>query len=294
VTFILDILHATGALAGLAIGDALGAPFEGGPPPGRPVRTFYAGGRNPRKAGEFTDDTLQALALAESLAACRGYCPEDFIARMARDYALHREWYGPTSSAFLSLVEGGSGLYESAALVHERMGGSRSNGCVMRGPPIGIFYSGPEVEAVSLACAALTHADPVAGACSAFVNRMVSDMCRGSPREKAYRRACTRCRNREVASCLGEYRAFSPVPGIDALEATHAALSVFMQAARFDDCVVAAVGLGGDSDTVAAIAGALAGALHGTARIPREWLTGLPAGERVFSAAWALWAAAKE
>jgi ADP-ribosylglycohydrolase len=40
----------------------------------------------------------------------------------------------------------------------------------------------------------------------------------------------------------------------------------------YRDCVLKAVNLGGDTDTVAAIAGGLAGALYGYDAIPREWL----------------------
>lgn len=293
VNFISDFRHVTGVMLGLAIGDAMGAPLEGTGPPSAPVRRFYAGGRVPRQAGAITDDTYQALALAESLAACRGFSPSDFMARLIRDYLVHREWYGPTSGAVFSLVMEGVPLFSAARIVHARRGGSRSNGSVMRGPPIGLFYGGPEVEAVSLACSALTHRDPVAGACSAFVNRMVSDMCRGIPRSRAFCRALQRCRDPEVASALGGWRAHSPVPGLDALEATHAAVSVFMETGSFEEAVPAAVSMGGDSDTVGAIAGALAGAAYGAQAIPDEWILGLVDRARALEAAHALWLASR-
>jgi len=66
-----------------------------------------------------------------------------------------------------------------------------------------------------------------------------------------------------------------------------------MSTDRFSDCICAAVGLGGDTDTVAAIAGALAGALYGSGRIPGEWVEELCGRERVFSAARSLWSARK-
>jgi len=272
----------------------MGAPFEGRPPPGVPIRSFYAGGRNPRRAGECTDDTFQALAVAESLAACHGFDPADLMARLAREYIRHREFYGPTSAAVFELVREGISIHEAAARVHAARGWSRSNGSVMRGAPIGVFYAGPDVEAVSYACSALTHADPVPGACSAFVNRMASDMCRGIPREKAYARACARCRNRDVYRVLGSFGRYIPVAGLDALEATHAALTVFMQTENYSSCISAAIGLGGDTDTVAAIAGALAGARYGLFGIPAGWLSSLSARERVLAAARALWSARKE
>jgi len=293
VNFISDFSRVTGVLLGLAIGDAMGAPLEGAEHPSAPVRRLYAGGRLPRHAGAFTDDTYQALALAESLAACRAFSPADFMTRLIRDYLMHREWYGPTSGAVFSLVMEGVPLSLAARLVHARHGGSRSNGSVMRGPPIGVFYGGPEVEAVSLACSALTHRDPVAGACSAFVNRMVSDMCRGIQASRAHGRALQRCRDPEVASMLGGWRAHPPVPGLDALEATHAAVSVFMETGTFEEAIPAAVSMGGDSDTVGAIAGALAGAAYGAQAIPDEWVLGIADRSRVLEAAHALWLASR-
>jgi len=245
-----------------------------------------------RKSGSYTDDTCQALALAESLAACRTYRPEDFMARLVRDFLSSPGWYGPTSGAVFGKVLGGTPLFSAARIVHNLRGGSRSNGSVMRGAPIGVFYSGLEVEACSLACSALTHWDPVAGACSSFVNRMVSDMCRGVPKRRAWSRALQRCRIGDVAGVLGRYRSFPRVPGLDALEATHAAISVFMETESFGDAVPAAVNMGGDSDTVGAIAGALAGAAYGVHTIPETWVLGLSGSERVWCAAIGLWRAA--
>jgi ADP-ribosyl-[dinitrogen reductase] hydrolase len=244
-----------------------------------------------RKSGTYTDDTYQALALSESLAACRGFFPEDFMARLLCDFLAHNAWYGPTSGAVFTRVLQGAPLYRAARLVHAERGGSRSNGSVMRGPPLGVFYSGPELEASSLACSALTHRDPVAGACSAFVNRMVSDMCRGIPKERAWSRALQQCRNAEVATKLGRWRAFPAIPGLDALEATHAAVLVFMDSESFEYTVPAAVSMGGDSDTVGAIAGALAGAAYGVHTIPDEWVCGLSGSDRVWRAAYGLWQA---
>jgi len=282
------ILHAAGTLVGLAIGDALGAPFEGMTVPVK--RAFlrdYTSNRG-RKPGFFTDDTGQALAVAASLAACRGFSPEDMMARLVGSYLVDPAVYGPTSRVVYSLVLAGMDPRAAARAAHRIRGSSRSNGSVMRGPPIGVFYAGPELEAVSMACSRLTHHDPVAGACSAFVNRMVSDLCRGAPRERAYGRALTRCRDDEVLALLGSLHRFDPVPGLDCLLATHAAVSAFMEQGTFEDTLVAAVSLGGDADTVGAIAGALAGACSGIGAVPRRWLAGLHDLSRVTRTAWRL------
>jgi ADP-ribosyl-[dinitrogen reductase] hydrolase len=135
---------------------------------------------------------------------------------------------------------------------------------------------------------------PVAGACSAFVNRMVSDLCRERGKEEAYLRALSRCRDEEVFALLGEFRHYDPVPGLDCLLATHAALTVFMESDTFEETLVSAVNLGGDADTVGAIAGSLAGSWYGLMAIPKRWLAGLHGLSGVTSVAWDLWNVARE
>ena len=253
---------------GLAAGDAFGAPLEGHPPPSQPVREMPPG-------GAYTDDTLQALAIARSLVVCRGFSPEDCMARLLEGFREYPQFYGPTSSAVFTLVLSGMPPGEAALRVHRSRGGSRSNGSVMRGPPLGVFTASPLLEELSIACSRLTHCDPVAGACSAFVNRMVADLARGATREDAFRHACTTCRNAEVLDLLMDYGAHPPDPSLDALLATHCAVSVFMGAESFSGAVLRAVNMGGDADTIGAIAGALAGAHWGAGAIPPWWIQGL-------------------
>jgi ADP-ribosyl-[dinitrogen reductase] hydrolase len=247
-----------------------------------------------RKAGLYTDDTGQALAVADSLAVCRFFSPEDLMQRLVRNYLSDPRVYGPTSARVFEMVLSGVPVGDAARAAHLVNGWSRSNGSVMRGPPIGIFYAGPMVEACSEACARLTHYDPVNGACSAFLNRMVSDLCRGLPREYAYARAVRRCRHPEVLEMFGDYRRFDPEPALDALLATHAAVFLFMEGEEFEDILVTAINLGGDADTVGAMAGALAGAESGLPAIPGRWLSRLEGLAVVMESAWRLWAVARE
>src|SRR4051794_39766467 len=83
-----------GALIGSAVGDALGAPFEFGPP-GRFTARFppatrgvhtemCGGGSSGRAPGEFTDDTQMALLLATSLLECGGFDESDVFARFGQ------------------------------------------------------------------------------------------------------------------------------------------------------------------------------------------------------------------
>ena len=271
MTFISGKMRHVGSLVALAVGDAMGAPLEGSLQSEAWVTDMRPGGRHFRKKGAITDDTLQAMAVAESLAACRGFNQKDLISRLFSGYIKSPEWYGPTSSLFFDLVQSGTLPHHAAWLVHQRRGGSRTNGSVMRGFPLGIFYAAPEVYAMSIDCSRVTHYDPVAGHCSAFLNVMVSDMVRGVSRSRAFRHARSLCPDPEVHAVLGNYDVHEPDPSLDSVLCSHAALHCFMHARTLEGAILSAINLGGDADTVGACCGALAGAYWGVETVPVRW-----------------------
>jgi ADP-ribosyl-[dinitrogen reductase] hydrolase len=248
-----------------------------------------SGGRHFRKAGQWTDDTLQAVAVAESLCACGGFDASDLIRRFLAGFRERPEWYGPTSSLFFTLVASGIPADRAAWLVHRRNHGSRSNGSVMRGFPIGIFYPPDSAYETSIPCSRLSHYDPVSGHCSVWLNVMVSGMCRGVSRHEAFRSARSLCTNAEVHAVLGNYERYDPDPSLDAVRCSHAALTCFMNALTFENAVLSAINLGGDADTVGACCGALAGACWGLEAIPARWRCRLEGFNRLCTLADKLW-----
>jgi ADP-ribosyl-[dinitrogen reductase] hydrolase len=278
-----------GLLVALAIGDALGAPLEGSPKPEAWLAEYRPGGRHFRKKGEFTDDTLQAIAVAETLVACNGFCQNDLVQKLSESYIQRPEWFGPTSTFFFDLVRSGTVPHHAAWLVHKRNHGSRTNGSVMRGFPLGIFYPAPQVYEVSLRCSAVTHFDPVAGHCSAFLNVMVSDMVRGISRQRAFRHARCICTEPEVHAMLGNYNQHNPDPSLDSVLCSHAALYSFMHAKSAEQAILSAVNLGGDADTVGACCGALAGACWGHDALPLRLKQGLEGYDRLVRLAERVW-----
>lgn len=290
VRFISGMVRHGGSLAGLAIGDALGAPLEGSRKPEAWLTEMRPGGRHFRKAGEITDDTLQARAVAESLDACGCFSEGDVVKKLSGAYIVRPEWFGPTSTLFFDLVRSGTVPHLAARIVHKRNHGSRSNGCVMRGFPLALLYPAPEVYRVSLTCAALTHRDPAGGHCSAFLNVMVADMVRGISRAGAFRHARSLCIYPEVRAVLGSYDQYDPDPSLDAVACSHAALRCFMEAKSFPYAVLSAVNLGGDADTVGACTGALAGAYWGLSAIPERWCSRLEGYEELVQLADRVWA----
>jgi ADP-ribosyl-[dinitrogen reductase] hydrolase len=294
VIFISGKLRASGSLVALAIGDAMGAPLEGSAQPSAWVTEMLPGGLHFRKRGQITDDTLQAMAVAESLVSRGEFDQNDLILRLISGYEKRPEWYGPTSSAFFELVKSGTLPHRAAWIVHKRQHGSRSNGSVMRGFPLGIFYPSPAVYEVSLACSQISHFDPVAAHCSAWLNVMVSDMCRGVSRSKAYRHARSLCTHDEVHAVLGNYENYPLDPSLDAVLCSHAALVSFMHARTLEGAILSAINLGGDADTVGACCGALAGAYWGFDAVPERWRNELEDCDYILHLAELLWYCAEQ
>jgi ADP-ribosyl-[dinitrogen reductase] hydrolase len=293
VIFILTEARVVGGLVGIAIGDALGAPFESLPPLARPVREMTGGGPHGRKKGGITDDTLQALAVARSLVSSHGFDPADLIPRLLRGYLEHPAFYGPTSREVFEKILHGVPSEHAAHLVHQNQG-SRSNGSVMRGPPLGMYFREPRtVRDVSLACSRLTHLDVVAGECSVVMNVMVSRLCRGASRQNALHTALSFCADVEVVGMLSRYWQFDPDPSLDPLLSIHAALSFFLTARSFENALIEAVQRGGDADTVGALCGALCGAHWGVEKIPPRWMADLECAEQIKEVAYQLWRVAE-
>jgi ADP-ribosyl-[dinitrogen reductase] hydrolase len=279
---------------GLATGDALGAPVESLPPPIVPVRDMVGGGPFHRRAGGITDDTLQALAVARSLIECRRFDPQDMILRLLDAYRQDPGFYGPTSTAVFEQILRGVPPDQASLHVHETTG-SRSNGSVMRGSPLGLYFRDPAyVREVSLACSRLTHLDSVAGECSAVVNVMVSRLSRGAPPENALRDALRLCQDEGVIRMLSRFWEYPIDPSLDALLATHAAVSVFLTSPSFEVALTSAINQGGDADTVGALTGALSGAYWGIDAIPARWTDRLQDAEEVWQVADHLWMTAEQ
>ncbi|MDO9539137.1 MAG: ADP-ribosylglycohydrolase family protein [Methanocalculus sp.] len=273
--FIFQFTRIPGTLIGSAIGDAMGAPFEGSENIAHIPNRMIGGGPFQARRGEYTDDTLQTIALAETLVTCRGFSTIDFLSRLVKMFRMHPEYFGRTSSTvLLKLIEG---IPPEKAT--ERSG--RTNGAVMRGSPIGIFYRPDQVLLMSRIASETTHGHPVAVACSGVVNQMISILCRGGSRQEAFFTALESCEVDEVRRRIALLGGAPLIPSIDALDTTHAAITCFMECGTFKEMILRAISLGGDTDTTAAICGALGGAYHGVQGIPGEWIADLEGAQRL-------------
>jgi ADP-ribosyl-[dinitrogen reductase] hydrolase len=283
-----------GSLLGLAVGDALGAPLEGAPPPRarRAVRggLEMAGGRS-WAPGEWTDDTALALALAESIAA-HGLLDTADVAARYIEWAEIGKGIGNTTAAALRGAKDESDARARAEAFHKDTGRSAGNGTVMRAAPIGL--AAPTVTAAADAAredARLTHFDPVAGAASAALcAALVAIRDDGSALAAATVQACEHDRIEDaIAAARGHPDTLGELAAGEEMGACWTTLAVGLYALDtiddYEHGVLWAIGLGGDTDTNAAVAGALLGCRHGPDAIPERWLEPLQQRERIERAA---------
>ncbi len=268
------LARAQGCLLGQVAGDNLGALVEfrdsadiRGRYPDGPRRLADGGAWN-ILAGQPTDDSEMALALARSIVA-RG--------RYEREAALeaYRAWL--RSSPF---DVGGT---IRAALRDRPNPGSQANGSVMRAAPLGIHaHALAPALAADLARqdSSLTHPSPACGdAAAAFVVAVAHAIREGDGPESAWRAAVRWAAiagaARLVVEALEAARLAPPVCDGESQGWVKVALQnafhELLHAPSLEEGVVATVRRGGDTDTNAAIAGALLGAVHGREAIPAQW-----------------------
>jgi ADP-ribosyl-[dinitrogen reductase] hydrolase len=267
---------------GLALGDALGAPFEYRqarqiPSPLPAFEREWMG----MPPGTWTDDTAMARNLWRSLVARGTFDAGDVVRR-------HLEWLATLppdvgNQTRLALTEAARGTPDPARVVFERRGPevSAGNGSVMYCAPLGVAYANRPEELVRLAPAlsAITHWDDRCGTACLAVTLAAAALVRGEDPTRAVVHAVRACEGREGAEELeylveqaGQSR---PVDGPDmgfALFAAGLGLRMAVEAPSFSEGLLSVVGLGGDTDTNAAVAGALLGARVGRDALPQAWL----------------------
>ncbi len=276
--------RAQGCLGGQLAGDALGAlvEFKSARDIGRlhpdGLRLLADGGTWNTLAGQPTDDSELALALARSIVSAGG-----FEASAAR--AAYQAWFrsgpfdvGGTTSAALGAS---TTMPLDAYLAHvaQACGKSKANGSVMRACALGILGAGRPDAAAAWARedSALTHPNPVCQAASAaFVAAICVAIDTGSAREALAAARNAAAGEPEVLTALdaaehgapGDFQTHMGFVLIALQNAFHQAL----HAPSLEEGLVDTVMRGGDTDTNAAIAGALLGAIHGRSALPAQWV----------------------
>lgn len=293
-----------GCLLGVAVGDALGAAFEGAPrvEPGQFQRWADAD-----EALRWTDDTHMTMTLAASLLECGGLDDDHLARRFAEAYRAE-PWrgYGAGPPRIFSAMEDGLDWRDAARALFGG-DGSFGNGGAMRVAPVGLACHRDLDRAIDFArrSAAVTHAHELGQQAAALQAAAVAQLVSGGGASEwagpdrfvdELRAAAPAAEFQARLDVLGSLAAASPDEvvaavgnGITGTEAVPAALAAFLAfPGSFPDVVGRAVTLGGDTDTIASMAGALSGAFLGAAAIPERWVARLEAADELSGLADAL------
>ncbi len=299
-----------GVIYGQALGDAMGMPAElwsrrkaievlG------EIQTFLDGpyensvSRN-YSAGQYTDDTAQAFVILDALAQT-AYVPDGiYIAQRLLKWAEENDAFacnilGPTSKAALEAVRDGK---DTKSISDEAL----SNGAAMRIAPVGVLFDSEQLRELAdyvKQISAVTHSSDIAIASASLVAAAVSCGVECGDTRKAIEKALE---IEEYALSLGA-ETFSPSmgariklgieyarqyendsvaflekvyeiigAGVAASESVPAAMVVAYYAQTPDKCALLCANLGGDTDTIGAMATAICGATHGYTAISTEYV----------------------
>ena len=286
--------RACGAVLGSAVGDALGAPYEFGlANVGPEGPRMIGGGLGNFAPGEWTDDTTMAWCILDVAATRADLRSDDALTQVARNF---RAWYdtrppdiGNQTRTILGAVGAdptGATMTATSYDLHARTGHTAGNGSLMRTAPVALPYLDDPTGLVEAAhrVGALTHYDPHAQeACMLWSLAIRHAILYG----ELDVRAGLEYLDDDAASYwtqrLDEAEGSEPShfrPNGWAVTALQAAWSAIVHTPiptdghacrHLADSLATAVGIGDDTDTVAAIAGAVLGARWGASAIPAEW-----------------------
>lgn len=297
------------SIMGFVVADALGVPVEFKSREelkSNPVTDMREYGTYHQPRGTWSDDSTMTLATLDSIRENYGIDYRDLMARFSAwanqgDYTPYGEVFDmgiATRKAILAyghdiepLKCGGKGECDNG------------NGSLMRIIPIVLYFHGKEnafennfsgaIQMVRDA-SCLTHAHIRSQLSCAIYAKILVDLIKYKKEKyieeilvNASREVMTFFRESKEENVLAELEHFARIEDMDNLlksdettirstgyviHSLEAALWCLGTTGTYKECVLKAVNLGDDTDTVAAIAGGLAGIYYGYDAIPSEWL----------------------
>jgi len=289
-----------GCMVGSAVGDALGASFEGLWINKLNIEEFSFHGR-------WTDDTHMMIGVAESIIANKGFNGKHMTQTFIKNWEKE-PWrgYGPGPPRVFRMIKSGTEWNEAAKQLYSGMG-SFGNGAAMRVTPIGLFYydDAERLRETAYKSAEITHthilgkegaalqAYAVALAVKAEPQNLKSERFLEGLREfarlNAYKEKLEKAKfllgvndKMEIVKTLGNT--------VEALNSVVTSIYCFTKYhENYARAVLYAVSLGGDADTIGAMTGAIAGAYQGIENIPSTWIQRLERRDYIEKLAIELW-----
>lgn len=239
------------AIYGFAIGDALGVPYEFKERGTFNCQTMIGHGTWNQKAGTFSDDTSLTLATCASIKKYGVIKYQDIMKRFTRwyidgEYAIDRVVFD-IGNTTMSAIHKFDGINPFCG---DTDAWSNGNGSLMRVLPLAFVNNITDDEIANVS--RLTHAHELSiDICIKYV-RLAQDIINGNVVELSYE---------------------EPIKSTGFVKDTfNSVIYAFSTTSSYKECVLKAVNLGGDTDTITAIAGGLAGIKYGYDSIPSEWI----------------------
>jgi len=290
-----------GALWGALVGDALGVPVEFQDRSLRqadPIKGMRGHGTYDQPAGTWSDDGALILCTVESLMHA-----EFDIADMGRRFLRWMDqglWTATgivfdvgnaTATALIRIRDG-----TEAGRAGGRQEHDNGNGSLMRIVPVALRFAGaPTDDLLNKVhrASSITHAHDRSKMACAFFALLTKDLLRGQPPGKAFEQSrdlfSERYNTSEELRRFGallrgdiatvpEHQIWATGYVVDTLVAS---VWCLLTTGSYEECVLRAVNLGGDTDTTGCVAGALAGIAYGVQAIPEGWRRVLPRAAEV-------------
>lgn len=287
-------------IIGLATGDALGVPVEFKTRENiikSPVTTMLGYGTHYQPAGTWSDDTSMTLALLDSIARNHGIDYKDIMDKFS-EWLLYGEYTATgevfdvgntTSRAIMNYGHGINPIECGGKSEYEN-----GNGSLMRILPVAYYIRqhpnipiDRQIEIVHN-ISSLTHGHRISlAACGIYISIALELLSGSMPLDTGinngirkafqyyYRQGWneisvySRIKNLTNFAVLSEGEINSSGYVVDTLEA---AIWCLLTTSSYKECVLKAVNLGNDTDTIGAVASGLAGIYYGAKNIPKDWL----------------------
>lgn len=281
-----------GCMLGLAVADALGSPFEGLDAYG--IYTGFGSARRivarpPMDSLTYTDDTQMTIAVAEALLRDGRIDEDRLMAAFVENYHPGRG-YGQGARRVLETAAAGGDWRELSR--SQFPGGSLGNGAAMRVAPVGLVFRNDldRVADEARRSALPTHLHPVGIEGAELIALAVAMASRAETldREEFYAELFGWARTEEFQYQLSVAAALGPTdsPAVlgSSLRADRSVVTAIAcfaaEPQSYEGTIARAIGLGDDTDTVAAMAGAISGAYLGAGAVPGRLLVLLEDGPK--------------
>lgn len=268
-----------GCLLGLALGDALGAPYEGGP-----IERFVwkVVGKNSEGLPRWTDDTQMSIDVARILLKYKTIDQFELANKFAHSYKWSRG-YGPSTVRVLKAIKAGRDWKNAST--RQFKDGSFGNGAAMRTPPIALFFH-KDVNRLldeTRKAAVITHAHPLAIDGAIAISLAISSALKRNFDDSFWNDLNEHCNTTTFKEKLGLASAWLNNDlvsnqtvvqklgnGMSAQESVITAIYIAMRFihCEFEELMKFIISLKVDVDTIGAMAGAIWGAYNGVNNMP--------------------------